>query len=304
MKLTEFIACYGSLSPDAFLDHFRSPFLLQLDEQGNPSESVYVLRSLDGSPIVLGRAKTNHCRLSHTSVSNRHARLCPPRLDDEPWILIDDGSSNGTFLNGTQIPSNTPTAVEDRDQLGFGPDTRLQFALPQTFLPTLQGLVATSGQVTEPSLLDRETDEHDTGVVHPHEAQTTKAQVATPGADLVIWCPPFDPVPLRLERPVILGRSAKVSGFVLPDTEVSRQHTELLRREDGIYIRDLKSANGTRVGNSAVGEALTKVLCEEPIFVGPYRLCVRIAKADRKRTDTIDVLEDEATTSTPPRGVL
>ncbi|RME04227.1 MAG: FHA domain-containing protein [Planctomycetota bacterium] len=46
------------------------------------------------------------------------------------------------------------------------------------------------------------------------------------------------------EGEVVIGRSEKAD-IVLSDTRVSRRHAKLIFREDGVYLRDLESRNGT-----------------------------------------------------------
>ncbi|MBL8058450.1 MAG: FHA domain-containing protein [Anaerolineales bacterium] len=50
-------------------------------------------------------------------VSRRHASL---RVDRRQLLLIDLGSSNGTWLNGTQLSANEPIRLESGDELRLG----------------------------------------------------------------------------------------------------------------------------------------------------------------------------------------
>src|SRR5262249_15024029 len=57
-----------------------------------------------------------------------------------------------------------------------------------------------------------------------------------------------------LDRDVtILGRDAACD-IVLPDKEVSKKHARIIRKDDGYYIEDLQSTNGTKVGESDLTE--------------------------------------------------
>jgi serine phosphatase RsbU (regulator of sigma subunit) len=58
--------------------------------------------------------------------------------------------------------------------------------------------------------------------------------------------------PLQKER-VVIGRSRE-SDINLPDQWLSRRHAEIVRRDDGFYLLDLGSKNGTLVNGSRINE--------------------------------------------------
>lgn len=58
----------------------------------------------------------------------------------------------------------------------------------------------------------------------------------------------------RLDLPVTLGR-AKEASIPLPHPLVSRQHCEIIERDDALFVRDLGSTNGTFVGRDRVKES-------------------------------------------------
>jgi pSer/pThr/pTyr-binding forkhead associated (FHA) protein len=65
--------------------------------------------------VTLGRGSGNDHVLTDTSISRRHARL--QRLP-HGWLLIDLGSSNGTWVNGDKV--GVPYLLQDGDQLLLG----------------------------------------------------------------------------------------------------------------------------------------------------------------------------------------
>ncbi|MEW6731926.1 MAG: FHA domain-containing protein [Acidobacteriota bacterium] len=74
-----------------------------------------------GDQISIGRARDNSVVLNDESVSKFHARLI---LDEQGrLLLVDCGSTNGTFLNGLIVSQHTE--VKSGDRLGFG-DVELQ----------------------------------------------------------------------------------------------------------------------------------------------------------------------------------
>jgi serine phosphatase RsbU (regulator of sigma subunit)/pSer/pThr/pTyr-binding forkhead associated (FHA) protein len=59
--------------------------------------------------------------------------------------------------------------------------------------------------------------------------------------------------------------------IVLRDHRVSKRHVKITRKHDGLYIEDLKSTNGTRVGNQDLTEA-RRLECGELIGIGDTQL--------------------------------
>lgn len=69
----------------------------------------------------------------------------------------------------------------------------------------------------------------------------------------LFWVEPSGPKRQVIAEPTIAG-SASNGSFVLKDPTVSRMHAEFDVRDDGIWIRDLQSKNGTFVNNVKVVE--------------------------------------------------
>jgi len=67
---------------------------------------------------IVGHDPKNEIVLDEPSISGTHARLSV-HSDDE--IYIEDlGSANGTFVNGRRLAPQTPTAIEQGDELKCG----------------------------------------------------------------------------------------------------------------------------------------------------------------------------------------
>lgn len=69
--------------------------------------------SLDGRPILLGRADDSTLVLDDDYASTRHARL---GFQDNDWFLEDLGSTNGTYLDRAKVtgPTRVPPGVPIR----------------------------------------------------------------------------------------------------------------------------------------------------------------------------------------------
>ena len=63
---------------------------------------------------------------------------------------------------------------------------------------------------------------------------------------------------IRLGQRMRVGK-APDNDLVLDDDTVSRHHCELERREHGVLVRDLGSTNHTRVGRTAIQEAVVEM---------------------------------------------
>jgi len=66
--------------------------------------------------VVIGRGSDADIVLSSTDVSRRHAEVVP---EDDSWLLVDLGSTNGIRLNARQV--GVPTQLTDGDVIEIGP---------------------------------------------------------------------------------------------------------------------------------------------------------------------------------------
>ena len=67
-------------------------------------------------PVIIGRDKNLGCTIPSPVVSRQHARIQEDRVD--ALVLIDLGSSNGTFVNRQKITE--PTCVKHGDIIHLG----------------------------------------------------------------------------------------------------------------------------------------------------------------------------------------
>ena len=70
---------------------------------------------LDNDPTRIGRSAENQIVLDGDSVSRRHAHL-----EQKPagWVVVDDGSTNGTYCNEELIARESPLRNGDRVKVG------------------------------------------------------------------------------------------------------------------------------------------------------------------------------------------
>ncbi len=73
---------------------------------------------LDKPEITIGRAPNSDILLSKDKLtSRRHATV---RYEGGRYVLHDERSANGTFVNGQQIEDTTPYELQDGDHVGIG----------------------------------------------------------------------------------------------------------------------------------------------------------------------------------------
>jgi hypothetical protein len=78
--------------------------------------------SPNGTPVTLGREPTNTIPLGNdTTVSRRHAAI---RSESGGFVVSDEGSSNGVYVNGVRISGAQPLRPGDEVQVG---NTRFRF---------------------------------------------------------------------------------------------------------------------------------------------------------------------------------
>lgn len=131
-------------------------------EQGPYPQQQYLLTK---SATVIGRGPNNDIVFVDSEVSRQHTQILRQGIQD--YIILDMGSTNGTFVNGQRISSSTP--LTDGATINLGESIVLSFHLP------------------EPDYLDE--DETPTGeIVVPPQQPAIKPQ---PGA-----APPPLPAPV------------------------------------------------------------------------------------------------------------
>lgn len=76
---------------------------------------------LEHNPTTVGRGADNHIELDGDSISRKHARF---ERREHSWYIVDNGSTNGTYLNEDQIIQDA--ALSNGDRIKVGP-TILKF---------------------------------------------------------------------------------------------------------------------------------------------------------------------------------
>ena len=72
----------------------------------------------EGGAVTMGRAPDVGLRLDAPQVSSRHASVMSAKGQ---WVLLDQGSRNGTLLNGTLVPPGQPCELSHGDVITVHP---------------------------------------------------------------------------------------------------------------------------------------------------------------------------------------
>lgn len=188
--------------------------------------------TFDQSKIVIGRAAHADVRVPSRTVSETHAVL---KLEASEISISDDGSTNGTLVNGSMLVRGRKKILKHGDVIGLpGFDITVQ---PPTGAVDPAGRTATvARRLLEASL----------GTAHDEQSppELTLANGRDAGRRWLLDS--------RLRR-LTAGRG-DVCHIVLDDVDCSREHVEFVRDDYGVLLRDLGSKNGTYVGERRVDE--------------------------------------------------
>jgi pSer/pThr/pTyr-binding forkhead associated (FHA) protein len=179
--------------------------------------------TFDAPRIVIGRGDGCEIRLPDPSVSHRHASI---RQRGTDYVVIDEGSSNGTFVGPVRLSPQAPRVVRSGDLIRVG-RIWLELTTAQV-LPT-----------QNPGLVTKEIALALVASSLSAEGERSAPRLfVTAGPDLgkELALPEFD-------RAYVIGRlqSADLS---LSDKDASRRHVEIIRRGTQVFVRDLGSKNG------------------------------------------------------------
>ena len=172
--------------------------------------------------MSIGRAPDNEIVIENLAISRSHAML---KYEDERYLIVDLGSSNGTHVNGVRVKK---TEIMDRDVIAIG-KYKLYFYDAQ----------AGGGEQPLPSL---------------SPVDQTMLVEATPTGQLVITKGRQKDQSFELvESETHLGKGAE-NQIRVTDWFVSKRHAVIERRGGGYYLRDLNSWRHTTVNGNLVDE--------------------------------------------------
>lgn len=185
--------------------------------------------TFDGARVVIGRGPGSDVRLPDPSVSVRHASI---RATGSEYSLVDEGSTNGTWVGGVKLFPHTPRVVKSGDILRVG-RVWLEVSIGQK-APT-----ADLGLATRELALALVRNAMD-AVGDDTVAKVRIAEGPDLGAELRL---------LEEARVYLLGR-AEHTDLPLADEDASREHVAIVRRGSQVLVRDMNSRNGVFLGET------------------------------------------------------
>lgn len=181
--------------------------------------------------VAIGRGASCDVRLPDASVSHRHASL---RAQGADFVLVDEGSSNGTFVGGVRVAPRTSRIVRSGDMARLG---RVWIELRVDQSPVTRDVAAAT---------------RDLALAMVAEAMEAAGRSRVPRVVVLEGHDQGSALELaESERTYVVGR-APACDLPLGDGDISREHLHVIRRAGGIFVRDLGAKNGSWLGEYAV----------------------------------------------------
>lgn len=187
--------------------------------------------TLDQPRVKVGRGPTVDVRLPSRAVSEVHAVF---HVDGNEVAVVDEGSTNGTRVNGALLPAGRRKAVRDGDVVCLA-----EFALTVCRTLSPADPPERTASIARRMLLDALRDAG--GEAAPPHLLLVNTRAAGRA-----WA-------LREGEVLVIGRGEGCD-VVLEDRDCSRRHAEVSRDVEGAVLRDLGSRNGVVVQGRASTE--------------------------------------------------
>ncbi len=188
--------------------------------------------TVDTPRLVIGRGEGCELRLPDPSVSQRHASI---RQRGGEYVLVDENSVNGTFMESVRVPPQTPRVLRSGEQVRVGRvwlEVRIEPAV-------VKGSTAAAAKELALELVAR-------GLAAAGEEpwpRVTVLEGPDQGKALVL---------AEADRRYVIGR-ANDTDFPLDDVLAARRHLSISRKGDGLLVQDLGSPSGFSLDGVRLG---------------------------------------------------
>lgn len=189
--------------------------------------------SFDAPRVVIGRAGGCELQLPDPSISLRHASL---RQRGSGYVLVDEGSENGTFSGLLRLSRQAPHVLSDGELLRFGRIwVEVRFAPAQPTPDAARAARSLARALVEHAL---EQDEQPLGL------NVTLSRRGTPKAELQ----------LDREKHGYRAGSAEAADLHLPDEELPERCFDLQRQGDQVWVTRQRGAPELHLGDRELPE--------------------------------------------------
>jgi pSer/pThr/pTyr-binding forkhead associated (FHA) protein len=229
---------------------------------------------------VIGRGEGCEVELPDPSVSHRHASI---RQRGTDYVILDEGSSNGTFVGQVRLSPQAPRVLRSGDVVRVG---RVWLEVRIEQVPVTQNQKLATREIALSLVASALTADG-----QPAGARVRVSAGPDEGASFVV---------ADADRTYVVGRGNGLD-LALTDDELSRRHVEIARRGYHLTVRDLKSKNGASLGdtplepdketNWPLGVAL-KLGDTELVYDDPVRQALdELARASDERMSEHEAVE-------------
>lgn len=146
----------------------KTIFNLVVEVPGEPAKHYF----LNADRISIGREAGNAIVIGEDTISSRHCFL---QRSGTRFQIVDNGSTNGTRLNGEQL-DREQHELRDGDRLSFGPDVKARVVRVTEVSEPPKQQIQESGSVTR-KLVKPKTSERPS--INPVAAAVAKASRQT-----------------------------------------------------------------------------------------------------------------------------
>ncbi|HET9953258.1 MAG TPA: FHA domain-containing protein [Polyangiaceae bacterium] len=238
--------------------------------------------TFDAPRIVLGRGASSDILLPDPSVSLRHASI---RQRGADYVVIDEGSTNGTFVGPVRLAPQAPRVLLSGDLVRVGRvwlELRIE-SVPPTISPQTRARELARTLVEAALLSDGRGG--------------TRVRVRD-GSE----APPELAVGPR-ERSYIVGRGLGPD-LSIDDPELARRHLQIRRHKNGIWVKDLSGKLPVQLGERPLAPNQEEVWTEGTVLhVGKTQLIcedpVRAALAELESCEDEHMLDDDSVDPPP-----
>lgn len=224
---------------------------------------------------------------SEIMVSRKHATLRP---ESGNFLIEDNGSFNGTYVNDQRIAGATPLYHLDRLRFGIG-GPELEFISPSRLLPSNAGFAGQrSIAVSNMAAVFEAADPigSNTMIFKLDKSPSRADRMDTPQLLMSLT--------FAGKKELTVGREKK-NDITLDGLQISGQHARLLNASGVVYIEDLGSTNGVYVNGVRVSRQA--ISTGDKVQIGLFEIRVDVGgnvgvfdTRSRTRVDAVNLVRD------------